>query len=293
MKKKSLKKPQRKISFLPIGLFLFLFSLIFLLILQVYDNPPSMWVSLTPPPKLLPTPTPPPISYAPQIFGNQVRVPILLYHYIGNNPDSKDKARESVSLGPDKFEEQMKYLADNGHATISLDILYPSLKKQLTLPQKPVILTFDDGYMDFYYNAYPILKKYHLSATVFIPTSLMNQGYYLTWDQIKEMASSGTVTFGSHGVHHYHLISLSTQALNSEIIESKKVLQNLLGIPINFLAYPYGSVNTHVIEQVKNAGYMGAVGTWPSKTQSEGTIYNMPRLRIGGNITLENFISLL
>ncbi|MFH0936777.1 MAG: polysaccharide deacetylase family protein [Candidatus Daviesbacteria bacterium] len=232
-------------------------------------------------------------EYVPQIIGHQVRVPILMYHYIGENPDPKDTARNSISLGPTKFEEEMKYLRDNGYNTITLDTLYPALKDLITLPNKSVILTFDDGYMDFYYNAYPILSKYGLHATVFIPTNLMNQGYYLTWAQIKEMSSSGLITFGTHGVHHYHFTSLSTQDLDFELSESKKILQDNLGIPINFVAYPYGSANYSVIEATKKAGYMGALGTWANKIQSEGTLYNMPRLRIGGGLDLQNFINLL
>ncbi len=248
-----------------------------------------------PPAKIKPTSMPniPIPAYAPQIFGKQVRVPILLYHYIGNNPDPKDSARDNISMGPDKFNEQMKYLSDNGYNTISLDTLYPTLSGTSTFPSKPVILTFDDGYMDFYYNAYPILKQYNLRATVFIPTALMNQGYYLTWDQIREMSVSGLITFGAHSVHHSNLPTLTADALKLELNGSKKVLQEILGIPVNFMAYPYGTVNSFVIKEVKTAGYLGAVGTWQSKIQSEGTMFNMPRLKVGGGMDLNQFIDLL
>lgn len=241
-------------------------------------------------PTSIPTPTP---SYLPYTFGNQIKVPMLLYHYVGNNPNPADKRRDDLSVTPDKFEEQMKYLVDNGYHTTSLDTLYAALKKQISLPDKSVILTFDDGYVDFYYNAYPILKKYNLSATVFIPTGLMGGGAYLTWLQIQEMHSSGRITFGSHLVHHYHLPSLSRDAALFELKESKRVLQNQLGVPINFLAYPYGSTNTNIIELVKEAGYVGAVGTWAGKIQSEGTIFDMPRLRVGGGVDIGVFLSFL
>lgn len=232
-------------------------------------------------------------AYHPVPGGYQLRVPILYYHYVGNNPNPKDLQRNALSISPDKFDEQMGYLKNNGYVAISLDTLYASLKKQVTIPNKSIILTFDDGYMDFYYNAYPILKKYGLSATVFIPTGLMGQGAYLTWSQIKEMHSSGLILFGAHSVHHYSLILLSKDILVNEIVESKRVLQDELGIPINFMAYPYGSTNSQVISEVIKAGFIGAIGTWSNKFQSEGTIYNMPRIRISGSINLATFASLL
>lgn len=237
-------------------------------------------------------PSPTRTAYTPVISGNQLKVPILMYHYVGNNPNPADKPRDFLSVTPEKFDEQMKFLKDNSYQTTTLDTLYAALKKQVTLPDRAVILTFDDGYIDFYYNAYPILLKYGHRATVFIPTALMDQGFYLKWSYIKELYASGLITFGTHSVHHSYLPALPAQTILSELEESKKVLQDTLGVPINFLAYPYGATNGEVIELAKKAGYMGALGTWANKIQSEGTIYNMPRLRISGSMDLPTFISL-
>lgn len=233
-----------------------------------------------------------PIFIPPQ-SGNSLKVPILFYHYVGNNPNPKDLQRDALSITPDKFDEQMKYLRDNGYTSISLDTLFAALKKQTTLPNKPVVLTFDDGYIDFYYNAYNILRNYGLSATVFIPTGLMGTSYYLTWPQIKEMHSSGLIQFGAHSVHHYNLPSLSQEAALNELTESKKVLQDQLGVPINFMAYPNGAVSDSVVGLVQKAGYIGAAGTWQGNIQSEGTIYNMPRIRVSGTIDISNFANLM
>lgn len=274
-------------------LFLILITLVFILIFETKTFPPKPKTQSETQVITTPTKKPEEKIYTPQISGNQVRVPILMYHYIGNNPNPEDKVRDSISTSPDKFEEQMKYLKDNGFNTISLDTLYPALRGQITLPSKSMILTFDDGYADFYLNAYPILLKYGLHATVFIPTNLMNQGYYLSWIQIREMASSGLITFGSHGMNHYHLISVSSQTAQTEITQSKKILQEILGVPINFMAYPFGAVNENIISLTKKAGYMGALGTWANMIQSEGTIFNMPRMRVGGGISLQTFIGLL
>lgn len=297
---------KEKISFLKTNIspiLAILSSLLIILVLLLYFQPilfsskfslkPQTESKVQTQPTSIPTQKPEEKIYTPQIFGNKLRVPILIYHYIGKNPNPADLVRNNISIDPDKFEEQMKYLKDNGYNTISLDTFYPALKGQITLPAKSIILTFDDGYVDFYINAYPILLKYGLRATVFIPTNLMNQGYYLSWAQIREMSSSGLVTFGSHGMNHYHLTSVSPQTAETEIIQSKKILQDNLGIPINFIAYPFGAVNENIINITKKAGYIGALGTWANKIQSEGTIYDMPRLRVGGGVSLQTFISLL
>lgn len=237
-----------------------------------------------------PTPTPLPI---PKHSGKQVRVPILMYHYVGNNPNPLDKARDNLSVSPDKFDEQMGYLSSQGFTPITLNTLYSSLREGGGLPAKPVILTFDDGYTDFYYNAFPILKKYGFSATVFIPTALMDQGYYLTWAQIKEMSSSGLVSFESHSVNHSNLVSLSSENLTFQLIESKKVLEAQLGKPVNFIAYPFGFSDERVWQATQKAGYKGATGTWFGNIQSEGTLYNMARVKIPGGIDIQAFASRL
>lgn len=233
------------------------------------------------------------LAVSSEVPGNSLKVPILMYHYIGNNPDPKDRARDSLSVTPDRFHAQMQYLKDNGYNTISLDTMYAALKKITPLPDKPVILTFDDGYVDFYYNAYPLLRAMGFSATVFIPTGLVGDKPYLNWQQIKEMHSSGMVNFGAHTVSHAHLPALPADEAFKELTDSKKRLQDELGAPINFMAYPSGSSSNFIIELTKRAGYVGAVSTWPGTIQSEGTIYSMPRMRVSGFIDLKDFIELL
>lgn len=229
--------------------------------------------------------------YQPSHSGNQLRVPILIYHYIGNNPNPEDKARDNLLVPPDKFEDQIKFLSENGYNTITLDEMYSALKSGSTLQPKSVILTFDDGYIDFHFNAYPILRKYGLKATVFIPTALMNQGYYLSWDQIKEMDSSGLISFQSHSVTHTDLQSLDERELFFQLTESKKVLEAKLNKPVNFLAYPYGASNPRVWEATKNTGYLGALGTWYSDILSEGVAFDLPRIKIAGQYSISDFAS--
>ena len=225
----------------------------------------------------------------PKNYGRSVNVPTLYYHYIGNNPNPADKIRDSLSITPDKFEQEMAYLVKNGFNTISYDTLAAALKGNLVLPSKSLILTFDDGYVDFYVNAFPILRKLNIRATVFIPTGLMEQGYYLQWSQIKEMDATGLISFQAHSVNHVNLAGLSGDQLKYQISTSKKTLEEKLGKPVNFMAYPYGQSNPNVWNEVKKAGFLGAAGTWGGSLESEGNIYDMPRIRMGGNISIEEF----
>lgn len=217
------------------------------------------------------------------------KVPILLYHFIGNNPNPKDLARNDLSVSPDKFEAQMEYLSRNGYTPISLDTLYGIFNNQTTSPNKPVVLTFDDGYIDFYYNAFPILRRFNFNAVVFIPTGLIGKSYYMNWDQIKEIKSSGLVTFEGHSVNHTNLNALSYQQALRELIESKKILEGQTGYPVNFVAYPYGASSKNVQAAAKAAGYVGGVGTWYGKASNQGI--NMPRIKISGYMSLLDFAS--
>lgn len=239
-----------------------------------------------------PTPTATPLPI-PAHSGRQVEIPILTYHYIGYNPNPEDKSRQYLQVTPDKFEEQMKYLSENGYQTIDFDRLFAVLSGQAILEPKSIILTFDDGYVDFYINAYPILKQYNLHAVSFIPTNLIGGSYYMNWDQIREINSSGLVSFQSHSVNHSDLISLSDSQLKYQLGESKKVLEEKLGKNINTLCYPYGRSDERVWQAVREVGYIGAVGTWVSSTISEGVILDMPRIKISGTYNLSDFISQL
>ncbi len=232
-----------------------------------------------------PSPTGPVI---PANYGRSVIVPILTYHYIGENPIPDDKARDNLSVSPDKFDQELGILQKNGYHPISLDTLYAALKGGL-LPSKPIVITFDDGYIDFYTNAFPIIKRYGFVVISFIPTGLMNQGYYLGWDQIKQMDASGLVSFQAHSVQHANLLMLTGDQLKYQVTESKRVLEEKLGKKVNFMAYPYGSSNALTWQAAKDAGYFGALGTWYGTTESEGTVFDMPRVKIAGSWSIDQF----
>lgn len=220
-----------------------------------------------------------------------VKVPILMYHYIGNNPNPKDLARNTLSVSPDKFDQQMGYLAQQGFTPITLNDLYGIFNNQRSAPAKPIVLTFDDGYIDFYLNAYPILRKYNFHAVSFIPTGLINTSYYMSWAQIKEIQASGLVTFEGHTVSHPNLPLLGSAKALAEMKQGREVLQAQTGFPVNFIAYPFGTSNLNTHNLAKQAGFVGGLGTWNGKAGSPSM--NLPRIRITGQMSIIDFAAKL
>ncbi|MBI3385696.1 polysaccharide deacetylase family protein [Candidatus Gottesmanbacteria bacterium] len=239
-----------------------------------------------------PTPTPSLLRLPPSTPGeNAYKVPVLLYHYIEVAPP-QDPARGALATPPDVLDTQFALLAAGGFTPITFDELAAAMNGKITLPAKPVILTFDDGYADFYANAYPILQKYHMKAVSFIPTGLIGGGNYMTWGQVEELARSPYVVFGAHSIHHPDLTRLSLAALRSEIVESKHTLESHVGYIVNWFAYPYGLFDENVVSDVRGAGYIGSVTTIPGSFQYQSRLFYIPRYRAGKR-TGEDFLRLV
>lgn len=216
------------------------------------------------------------------VLGTSTQVPVLMYHYIRVNPWPTDTVGFNLSVTPYNFARQMDYLLQHGYHTITLDELGANLLFGTKLPSKPIVLTFDDGYRDFYTAAFPILKERNMKAVNFVITGFVGLPVYLTWDEILEMKKSGIITFGAHTVHHPGLTSLPDKSILQEITGSKKELEKYLGYPINWMAYPYGDVNNHVAKLTKSVGYIGAFGTKLGTFESRDTLFTEPRVRVGG-----------
>lgn len=181
-------------------------------------------------------------------------VPVLNYHQIN------DRDHNALTLSTPEFEAQMKYLAENGYHTITADELADHLENGAALPEKPILLTFDDGYIDNYENAYPILKKYNLKGSIFIITDYLNvYPNYLTWEIAREMQDSGVIDIQCHTMTHVALSSLnSAEELQHEAVDSKKAIETHLEKRVTSIAYPCGAYNDEVQSVVKEAGYRTA-----------------------------------
>ena len=205
-------------------------------------------------------------------------IPVLNYHQV------EQKNGNPLTLWPDQFEAQMAYLAEEGYTPITIDEMMDALENGAPLPEKPVIITFDDGYADNYEYAYPILKKYGFKATIFLIYDFTNTyPNYLTWDQINEMKESGLIHFESHTMTHANLAELtSVDELRHEIADSHDLLSQKLGYDMHYIAYPGGRVNAEIEEITRAAGYRGGFTVHYGLSTPEEGRYQMDRIPIFG-----------
>lgn len=188
---------------------------------------------------------------------------VLVYHSVTDKLIKNDW--EENTIPKDLFERQMKYLADNRYNIISCKQVIEYLRRGQKLPSRGVAITFDDGYKNNYINALPILQKYNFCATIFITPGFL-QDYsgdtrYLSCSEVINIEKSGIIDFGCHGLTHKALSRLDRKQLDEEITAGRRILEYLTHNKIELFAYPFGhskSFNTHVIEKVKGAGFIGA-----------------------------------
>jgi len=203
-------------------------------------------------------------------------VPVLNYHQI-NNED-----HNALTLSAMEFETQMKYLAQEGYTGITADQLADYLQYGKPLPPKPVLITLDDGYEDNYRVAYPILQKYHLTATIFIITDFVDKyGKYLTWNQIREMDDKG-ISFEDHTLSHISLPKASDEDIRNQLVQSKAALEWRLGKKVDYLAYPGGEYDQRVIQLTKEVGYRAAFTVNFGRDRINSTLYTLNRIPIFG-----------
>lgn len=200
--------------------------------------------------------TPPPPAPLKSMFA-----PILIYHYIEYVKDEKDTIRKSLNIIPYIFVKQIETLKNAGYTFITASELIDILDGKIKLPQKPIIISFDDGYRDFYTDVLPVLKKYKIKAVVYIVTGFLDKPNYLSTEQLKEIAKSRLVEIGAHTVHHFALKGLNPILAKYEVEESKKNLEKLINTPVVSFAYPDGSFDMQAIKLVKSAGFKSAVTT--------------------------------
>ncbi len=219
-------------------------------------------------------------------------VPILYYHYIRINPNPRDRVGFGLSTPPAAFRAQMQYLAGHGFHVLSLHQAVLAIQNHSGLPSRSVVLTFDDGYADFFSAAVPILQSHGFTATSFVITGRMGWGGYLTPSQIVAADGMG-FTIGAHTVDHVALAAQVPARASWEIKQSKLTLETLLGHPVRDFAYPYGSFNLYDMAQAKSLGFETAVSTLSGTWHSTGQLFELSRVRIGGGLPLASFANLV
>jgi peptidoglycan/xylan/chitin deacetylase (PgdA/CDA1 family) len=239
--------------------------------------------TITPTSTASPIPTPTWVHQGP----DTVFVPIILYHWIAVSP-----INSQYYVPPAKFEEEMKLLHDWGYTTITTELLIKAIKEGADLPSRPIIISFDDGHLNNYTAAFPIMKKYGFTGVLYIVTNYIGADKYMNVEQIKEMAAAGWEV-GSHSVSHSDLTSLEPQRQRYEVVESRAKLEEALGVPVLTIAYPFGISNSSVIDYAIFAGYIGGMGLGFTYDQGTTNLYNMQRRDIKGTYDVKQFAAFL
>ncbi len=224
----------------------------------------------------------------------QIRVPILMYHYVSPLPADADALRYDLTVEPPVFAAHMQYLADQGYAIISLDAVYDALMYGTPLPAKPLVLTFDDGYRDHYDYVFPILQQHGFTATFFVITGRADNAdpAHLSWEQIDEMARAG-MHMEVHTKSHVSLEGRDRDFLIYELLGSRESLKAHTGVDALMLAYPAGRYDALTLEVADELGFHLAVTTQPGATQDSSRRLELSRLRVSHDTGVSGLAYLL
>lgn len=209
-------------------------------------------------------------------------VPVAMYHSV--TPDADPGSRLQVSVK--SFQRQMDFLKTHHYNVVPLEDIARLIRDKLKVPPKTIAITFDDGSIDNYVYAYPILKKLGFPATIFVIINEVGRpgGDKLSWGQIKEMQLSGLINFGSHTLDHPYLVDLKSGVeLKKQIFDSKIILEAKLGRPVDMFAYPAGRFNPRIRQLVIDAGYKFAFATNLGSRFPDNDIFAIKRLRISSS----------
>lgn len=180
-------------------------------------------------------------------FPAKTGIPILMYHSISDDPESTVHPYFRVNTSAAMFDRHLAFLHNNGFESLRLSRLSEALKNTKSNPHKKyAVITFDDGLLDFYTGAFPLLAKYGYTASVFLPTGYIKDypvlnhenRFSLSWPQIREMSDAG-ISFGSHTITHPNLSLLDCKTAEHEIVDSKKHIEDSLGKPVDSFAHPF------------------------------------------------------
>jgi len=208
-----------------------------------------------------------------------------MYHNVGVPP--RETTFRGLYVTPHMFTFQMWCLKASGFRVVPLKEILSFVKGDI-VHENLASITFDDGYQDFYDNAYPVLKEYGYPSTVFLVSNLVGKENLwdhpqihgrkklMDWETIFRLREEG-ITFGSHTMTHPFLSKLSPTDMADEIKNSKALLESRLQAPVEFFCYPYGDYNNEIINVVKESGYIGAFTTKRGLVHRDDDLFEISR----------------
>jgi len=221
-------------------------------------------------------------------------VPILMYHRIANIPNDRN------TVSPAMFEQHLKYLKSHGYTTISLYELYDHITNKAPLPPKAIVLTFDDGYDDNFSNALPLLIQYGMTATVCVISDWIGRDndwenyknkphcHTMNREQLQQWLQQG-MHICAHTTSHPFLSKLDNSMILQELTNCKSTLEQQLGIPIEFLCYPYGDFDDRVINIAKQTGYKAALAIFKDTSFWCTNVFALKRVVVSSRQPLWEF----
>lgn len=250
---------------------------------------PTVTPSITPflPSTAIPvTPTlTPTITTDPNLsqFGpGDVLIPILMYHHVSPYANSE------YAVSTDQFRRQMQWLKDEGYQTVSIADMVAAIQVGKLLPHRPIILTFDDGFMDVYENAYPILTEFGYTGTMYLIEDVINEHPYVTEEIIEELIDAGW-EMGHHSKSHAYLPGLSN--LDDEVCDSRSRLVERFNQPFDSFAYPFAKKDDKSIQAVKDCGYTSGAGNGSFTIHTEERLFFFSRREIKSYFDMQRFIT--
>lgn len=217
-----------------------------------------------------------------------LRCPILMYHRVETPPADADNLRLSLTVLPSVFEGQLDWLAEQGYQTLTLAQMTRGLLGEAELPPKPVVLTFDDGYLDAYTEALPRLRARGMVGSFYVVPALMEQPGYLSWAQAGDMLSQG-MEIGNHSLTHPDLSRLDRPRLEEEIGTAAQQIESALGQRPQTFCYPLGRYNNLVARVVQEQGHSAAITTRFGMQHSAAARFSLNRVRIPNTLSVEGF----
>ncbi|MFJ3673051.1 polysaccharide deacetylase family protein [Streptomyces sp. NPDC090106] len=224
-------------------------------------------------------------------------VPILMYHAIATDPN---EATRELSVSPEAFAWQMEIISHLGATPITTARLAASWREGRPLPERPVLVTFDDGYEGVHRHALPVLAKHGFPSTLFVSTAWLRGPHdngraldaMLDWGQVRELAAEG-VEIGGHSHTHPQLDQLDDESLRRELILCKEIVSDELGtVPASF-AYPYGYSSRRVRRMVRETGYAQALAVGNGLARRRQGPYALLRVTVRRGTGAEEFQRLI